>query len=301
MAVNVITNATAADWIPEIWAQEVLGHLRANMPIASRVNRDYSSQVATYGDTVNVPKPITLTAQNKPVSGTANLTLDNVSVALNSWKSATPVLIQDLALAQSRPNIIANLTRAGAISLATAVETDLASLYSSLTYNVGTYGTNVSASTIAAADKKLFDNLAPSDQERYAVLSSKDYAALLGDSNITNALNFGGAEAIRAGQIPSLYGMNILRSQLVQTTVATPTQTHNLAFHRDAFAIVTRALPAPQNGTGALYAVVTDDETQLTFRMLLQYDILQGGHYFDMDILYGVAVLRDELGVVVKG
>lgn len=301
MAVNVITNSTAADWIPEIWAQEVLQHLRANMPIASRVNRDYSTQVATYGDAVNVPKPITLTAQNKPVSGTTNLTLDNVSIQLNSWKSATPVLIQDLALAQSRPNIIANLTRAGAISLATAIETDLASLYSSLTYNVGTYGTAVDAADIAAADKKLFDNLAPQDQERYVVLSSKDYASLLGDTNISNALNFGGAEAIRGGQIPSLYGMNILRSQLIQTTVATPTQTHNLAFHRDAFALVTRALPTPQAGTGVSAVVVTDDETQLTFRMMLQYDILQGGHYFDMDVLYGVAVLRDELAVVVKG
>lgn len=301
MAVNIITNSTAADWIPEIWAQEVLQHLRAAMPIASRVNRDYSTEVATSGSTVNVPKPITLTAQNKPVSGTTNLTLDMVPIALSSWKSATPVLIQDVASAQSRPNIIANLTRAAALSLATAVETDLAALYSSLSYSVGTYGTAVSAATVAAADKKLFDNLAPQDQDRYLVLSSKDYANLLGDTNISNALNFGGAEAIRAGSIPSLYGMNILRSQLVQTTVATPTQYHNLAFHRDAMALVTRALPAPQAGTGATAAVVTDDETQLTFRMVLQYDILQGGHYFDMDMLYGVAVLRDELACVVKG
>lgn len=300
MAINIIDNSTAADWIPEIWAQEAMRHLRANMPVASRVNRDYDGEVASYGDTVNVPKPIVLSAQNMPVTGTSNLTLDMVPIALNKWKSATPVYLQDLARAQSRPNVIANLTQAGAIALANQVETDLLALHSSLTYNVGTYGTAVSAATIAAADKKLFDNLTPSDGQRYVVLSSKDYAALLGDSNISNALNFGGAEAIRAGNIPSLYGLEILRSQLIPTTVATPTQTHNVAFHRDALALVTRPLPAPLAG-GANVVVVTDTETQLTFRMTLDYDAERAAHWFNMDILYGVAILRDELAAVVRG
>ena len=300
MAINIIDNSTAADWIPEIWAQEAMRHLRANMPVASRVNRDYDAEVAVSGDTINVPKPITLTAQNMPVTGTSNLTLDMVPIALDKWKSATPVYIQDLARAQSRPNIIANLTQAGAIALAYAVEADLLALYSGVSYNVGTFGQAVTAATIASADKKLFDNLVPADNQRYVVLSSKDWASVLGDTNVSNALNFGGAEAIRAGEIPSLYGLNILRSQLVPTTVATPTQTHNIAFHRDAFALVTRPLPAPLAG-GANVAVVTDSETGLAFRMTLGYNEERAAHWFNMDILYGVAVLREELACVVRG
>lgn len=300
MAINIIDNSTAADWIPEIWAQEAMRHLRANMPVASRVNRDYDAEVAVSGDTINVPKPITLTAQNMPVTGTSNLTLDMVPIALDKWKSATPVYIQDLARAQSRPNIIANLTQAGAIALAYAVEADLLALYSGVSYNVGTFGQAVTAATIASADKKLFDNLTPADNQRYVVLSSKDWASVLGDTNVSNALNFGGAEAIRMGEIPSLYGLNIVRSQLVPTTVATPTQTHNIAFHRDAFALVTRPLPAPLAG-GANVAVVTDSETGLAFRMTLGYNEERAAHWFNMDILYGVAVLREELACVVRG
>jgi hypothetical protein len=300
MPINVIDSTGASAWVPQIWAQEILANLRNAIVLAKLVNRDYSNQVADYGSQVNVPLPVTLTAQDIPYSsGTNNVNLQTRPVPLNRWKGV-PIQVSDLALAQSRPDILSQLTRAAAIAIAEAIENDLFALYTSASASVGTAGTDVTPATVAAARRKLIENKVPASERKFLVLSPKDFAALLTSPNLANALNYGGPDAIQQGRVPTLYGMEVYESQLVPVVAGTPNTTYNLALARDALALVTRPLPAPQAAVRS--AVVTDDETGLAFRMTLTYqNTPQPAHVLNIDVLYGVAVLRPEFLVQVRG
>jgi hypothetical protein len=70
----------------------------------------------------------------------------------------------------------------------------------------------------------------------------------------------------------------------------------NLAFHREALALVSRplALPAADMGVRAQVGVHND----VSMRVTMQYDISQQGTVVTLDLLAGVAVLDENLGCV---
>ena len=76
-----------------------------------------------------------------------------------------------------------------------------------------------------------------------------------------------------------------------------PVGSFNLAFHRDAIALVTRPLALPNAGVQAGTASYND----IGMRVLMQYDINAGGTVVNCDILAGVAVLDPLLAVVLLG
>ena len=51
--------------IPEVWAQEALMVLEANMVASSLVYRDFENEIASFGDTVNAHRPNTFVAKRK--------------------------------------------------------------------------------------------------------------------------------------------------------------------------------------------------------------------------------------------
>ena len=73
----------------------------------------------------------------------------------------------------------------------------------------------------------------------------------------------------------------------------------NLAFHRDALALVTRPLALPDSRAGVMAAVVPHNG--IGMRVLMQYDINAGGTVVACDILAGVAVLQSGLCIPVLG
>lgn len=73
----------------------------------------------------------------------------------------------------------------------------------------------------------------------------------------------------------------------------------NLAFHRDALALVTRPLALPNTQAGVMAGHATYNN--VTMRVLAQYDITAGGLIVNCDMLAGVAVLNSGLLVPVLG
>jgi len=73
----------------------------------------------------------------------------------------------------------------------------------------------------------------------------------------------------------------------------------NLAFHRDALALVTRPLALPDTRAGVMAGHAAYNG--ITMRVLAQYDINAGGLIVNCDILAGVAVLNSSLLVPVLG
>ena len=78
-----------------------------------------------------------------------------------------------------------------------------------------------------------------------------------------------------------------------------PAGAMNLAFHRNAIALVTRPLAVPNNAMGVLAHVGVYND--IAMRVSMQYSIANGGTTVNLDILAGVAVLDTNLGVVLQG
>jgi hypothetical protein len=64
-------------FIPELWANESVAILVENMVIANLIHRDFSPQVASFGDIVHTRKPAEFTAQRK--TDTDNVTIQDAS------------------------------------------------------------------------------------------------------------------------------------------------------------------------------------------------------------------------------
>ena len=68
----------------------------------------------------------------------------------------------------------------------------------------------------------------------------------------------------------------------------------NMAFHRNAIALVTRPLAIPNNAMGVLSHVGVYND--IAMRVSMQYSIANGGTVVNLDILAGVAILDTEPG-----
>lgn len=78
-----------------------------------------------------------------------------------------------------------------------------------------------------------------------------------------------------------------------------PQGDYNLAFHRNAIALVVRPLNPPREGTGARSAVV--NHRGLSIRVTITYDGVKQGHRITLDMLCGIKVLDVNLGAVLLG
>lgn len=78
-----------------------------------------------------------------------------------------------------------------------------------------------------------------------------------------------------------------------------PPGAFNLAFHRNALALVVRPLNTPQPGAGALSAVVS--YKGLSIRVTIQYQGTSQGHLVTIDMLCGIALLDADLGAIMLG
>ena len=78
-----------------------------------------------------------------------------------------------------------------------------------------------------------------------------------------------------------------------------PAGAMNMAFHRDSLALVTRPLAVPNGQLGVMSHVGAYND--IAMRVTMQYDIQEGGTVVNLDILAGVAVLDQNLAVVLLG
>lgn len=295
-----ITRTSAGPFIPQIWANTALEILRNRVVLAKLVTRDSDIAAFQVGDTLNIPYPGAFTANDKAANTAVTLqtpTATTTTVQLNKHKEAS-FLVEDAARATANQDIIQRYMEAAIVPIAEQIETDLLGLYSTFSNSVGTSGTDITASVIRSARKKLNDQKAPMDN-RALVVSTKDEIAILGDSNLQTFFAFAQSQAPKEGSIGRLYGFDVYVSQLVPVVTGTPNSTKNLAFDPGAIILAMRGLPDAPAGTGAQTAVVQDPVSGLSLRVTMAYNASNLGVQVTVDVLYGVAKLRDEKAVVV--
>lgn len=295
-----VTTTVAAAFVPEIWAQTALSVLKSNIVLAKLVSKDTDVATYQYGDVLHIPYPGVFTAASKAADAAITPAVPSgyadYTVTLNKHQHVT-FLVEDVARAMANQNLIMRYSEAAAIALAQKIEEDLFALYAGFSASVGTSGTNISAATVREAMTAL-DNAKVPPVNRHLVISPKDKAALLGDSALASYFAYNRV-GIPDGAIGELYGFTIWMSQLVPVVTGTPNSTKNLAFHPEAMILAMRALPEPPPGAGAQAAVVIDPDSGIVLRALTAYNPSHLGVQVTLDVLYGVAELRDAAGVVV--
>src|ERR1700740_3198119 len=171
-----ITSANVANAIVKLVAVDALPALVGNLVMGNLVNRDYEPTLAQAGDTVNVPIPPTLVANNIAEGGTVltqNPNLGNAQIVLNTHAEAT-FQIPDVTKVLAVPDLLKLYMQPAVVALAERVESDLLALYSLFTANaaVGTAGTSITEAVVDSAETALFAAMLPASAARYLVVDS---------------------------------------------------------------------------------------------------------------------------------
>src|ERR1700722_4335861 len=139
-----ITSANVANAIVKLVAVDALPALVSNLVMGNLVNRDYEPTLANAGDTVNVPIPPTLVANNIAEGGmvqTQNPSLGNAQIVLNTHVEAT-FQIPDITKVLAVPDLLRVYMQPAVVAIAERIESDLLALYAQFSSNaaVGTAG-----------------------------------------------------------------------------------------------------------------------------------------------------------------
>src|SRR5450755_2633855 len=132
-----ITSANVASAIVKLVAVDALPALMANLVMGNLVNRDYEPVLAQAGDTVNVPIPPMMTANNILEGGTVqtqNPSIGNAQIVLNTHAEAT-FQIPDVTRVLAVPDLLRVYMEPAVVALAERIEGDLLNLYSQFTAN----------------------------------------------------------------------------------------------------------------------------------------------------------------------
>src|SRR5258707_5851448 len=132
-----ITSANIANAIVKLVAADALPALVGNLVMGNLVNRDYEPTLAQAGDTVNVPIPPTLTANNIAEGGsvaTQNPNLGNAQIVLNTHAEAT-FQIPDVTKVLAVPDLFRLYMQPAVVALAERNGIELLGLYSPFTAN----------------------------------------------------------------------------------------------------------------------------------------------------------------------
>jgi hypothetical protein len=282
----------------KVVASRALPALGPNFVMGPWVNRDYDDVLAQQGDTVNVPIAPNMTTNNLAEGGTVtnqNPSLGNVQVVLTSHQEAT-FSIPNITQALATPNLIDTYMQPAVLAIAEKVESDLLNIYPLFAANaaVGTANTPLTEAVIGTGETELFNSRMPDSLQKYAVVSGTAYDQLRQIPRFSEQRMVGNATAIYSGTIGTLKGVIFARSQKV---VQVGTTTNNIMFGRDAIILCTRNLPPIIPGTGAISQNINFQGFGM--RVVMSFNPQTLSQQFTVDCLYGIAVGRNQFGVVV--
>jgi hypothetical protein len=153
---------TLAAFNPQFYANEALIQLEKALGMAGRVYRGYETERNSFGrgDTINIPRPSTFTAQNGGGSD-IDISAETVSITLDQWKEVKFALT-DQELAYTGQRIIDEHIRPAAYALADNIDQALAALYMDVPW---IHNLNAAASLdvtdIIDVRRVMFDNNVP--------------------------------------------------------------------------------------------------------------------------------------------
>ena len=278
---------------PEIIAREALMVLRNNAVMAKLVHRDYSNEfVAGVGDTITIRKPATFEA--KEFTGTIEVqdaTESGIPVKMDKHLDVS-FAVTSKEMTMDIENFSQQLLIPAMQAFNDKVDTYLLGLYKDITASVGD-GTALPTAIDPIVDAGALLNQAKAPMaDRRLVLDPLTEAAFMKLGTFHEADKVGdNGTALREASLGRKFGFDTYMDQNVLKDEGEIIQ--NLAFHKNAFALVTRPLALPNGAAKA--AIVNYDGFGL--RVVYGYDITKKTDTISIDMLCGVKTLDASLAV----
>lgn len=297
-----ITTTEYANAIPTIVAANALGYLKSNTVFAQLINRDFDNEVASYGQTIDVTIIPDLDVNDKGENDVVTLqnpTVGKTSVTLDNHKEVS-FLIEDFAKALARPDYLSGLMETGMAKLAETMDASIAALYAGFSQTID--ATAGLAETHFRQSRKMLNTARVPLAGRWAVLHEDAEYELLGIEKFVNrdyAELQGAPQGLLNAYSGRFMGFNVYMDQNIVTVAGglDPDEHKNLFGHRNSAVLVTRPLAAAPAGMGAVQTVM--NEGGIGVRVTMSYDTDYLGVKTTLDVLWGVAELRDNHAVVV--
>lgn len=201
---------------PIFYAQEGLIQLEKGLGMARRVHRGIDEERRSFkrGETINIGRPSTFTAQDAP-STAQDLDTETVSLVLNQWKEVK-FSLTDKELSFTGEQIIQKHIRPAAYALADKIDQDLATLYKDIPWFYDLAGTT-EVGDITGVRQVLFDNKVPMgdpDMLHFMINGSleNEFLQLPAFSQYQGAGDMGVASQMR-GSLGTKFGLEVFANQ----------------------------------------------------------------------------------------
>jgi N4-gp56 family major capsid protein len=289
---NAVTTTSAANFIPEIWSDEIVAAYKKNLVMANLVKK--MNFRGKKGDTVHIPAPARGSASAKVAANTVTLIAESnseIQVAITNHYEYSR-LIEDIVEAQALASLRGFYTEDAGYALAKQVDSSLIQLgrganagnaanqqyAGGLIGSTGAAYTYSSSNAAAIADQGirkaiqvLDDNDVPMDG-RSLVVPPVARNSMLGIARFTEQAYRGNGNTLVNGEFGDIYGVKVYVSTNCDTTAASTPDKVALLFQRD-------------------FAVLVE---QLGVRTQTQYKQEFLANLLTADTLYGVAEMRDK-------
>lgn len=305
---------------PSMIATRALATLYENTVMAQLVHRDYEADFqGRVGDTITVRKPAVFTASEFN-RGTGivpqNITESGVAVTLNHMPDVSAVVTTEqlsLNIQDFGTQILDPMMKA----IAEKIDRDLLALRSDIVQTVGNATANAAGEdyqgyngnypwsdsrVLIQAGETLDTKNVPMD-ERRVVVGPRTKARWMAEKIWRSAEKRGSTVGLEQAQFGSTAsGFDPYMTQNIVGPAGTPTTGQpttevDLAFHRSAFALVTRTLEIPP---GAQDAAIMNFEG-FALRVVYAYDIKYKQTTVSVDTLYGTKTLDPNRAVLIQG
>jgi hypothetical protein len=205
--------------IPEVWAAESVAILVENMVAANLIHRDFSNEIAEYGDVVNTRQPSTFTAWRKTDSDDVtvqNAESTNIPVTLNQHFHVS-FRIRDGEESKAFKDLVEFYLEPAVIAMAQAIDKVVLGQAVQFIGNVAGYIGGLSSTTakdyILDTRKVMNDNKVPV-AGRNLILGSASETEVLKDDTFTSAEKVGDeGTALREASLGRKLGFNIYMCQ----------------------------------------------------------------------------------------
>lgn len=276
---------------PDIIAREALMVLRNNAVMANLVHRDYSDEFANgVGDTITIRKPATFAA--KEYNGAIEVqdaTEAGIPVKMDKHLDVS-FAVTSKQLSMSIEDFSTQLLVPAMQAFADKIDQYLLGLKSDITNSVD--ATDTVQDDVVDARAYLTKAAAPLADRRFVYGSDLETKLLKTDLFVSAEKVGDEGTALREASLGRKYGMDFYVDQNADTAGV-----NGMAFHKNAFALVTRPLALPMGAANA--EIVNYDGFGL--RVVMGYDLDKKTDTVSIDMLCGVKTLNKDLAAVIAG
>lgn len=298
---------------PSIIARQALANLYENTVMSQLVYRDYEEEfVSRIGDTITIRKPAIFEAKDfnrttgieiqNATEGSIPITLDrfaDVSFAVTSEELT-------LDIVDFNQQLLAPACEA----IAQKIDRDILSLRADIVQKVGLNADpapfKYANPRVAIAARRVLNQRNVPATDRYLVVGPEQEALWLSDELFHRSDARDDTEGLREANLGRrIFGFDGYQTQNIKEPefkatdpngTQLPDHEIGVAFHRTAFALVTRPLVMPQ---GAANAHV-ESYKGFGLRVVMDYDISKKQDVISIDTLYGVKTLDPDRAVLIS-